>query len=70
MTYHVVHTTNRFAVVGLSATPAGAARLALRLPGPGAVRAVATAWNTAARGSRRHIAYGTASVPKCHSLAG
>ncbi|HEX3688453.1 MAG TPA: Ig-like domain-containing protein [Solirubrobacteraceae bacterium] len=62
VTYRVVHTTNHFTVVRLSATPSGAARLALKLPGPGSVRVVATAWNTAGRASRRHIAYGTAAV--------
>ena len=62
VTYHVVPTTNRFTVVRLSATPAGAARLALRLPGPGAVRVLATAWNTAAGASRHRIPYGTATV--------
>jgi hypothetical protein len=62
VTYRVVHTTNHFTVVGLSATRSGAARLALKLPGPGSVRVLATAWNTAGRASRRHIAYGTAAV--------
>ncbi len=62
VTFRVVHTTNRFAVVGLRATPSGTARLALRLPGPGSVRVLATAWNAAARASRRHVPYGTASV--------
>jgi hypothetical protein len=62
VTYRVVHTTNHFTVVGLSATPSGAARLALKLPGPGAVRVLATGWNTAGRASGRHIAYGAAAV--------
>jgi hypothetical protein len=62
VTYKVVHTTNHFAVVGLGATPSGGARLTLKLPGPGSIRVRATAWNTAAGASRRHVAYGTASV--------
>jgi hypothetical protein len=60
--YRVVHTTNRFTILRLTATPAGAARLALRLPGPGAVRVLATAWNSAAGASRRHISYGAATA--------
>ena len=62
VTYKVVPTTNRFVVVGVRATSSGDARLALRLPGPGSVHVVATAWNAAARGSGRHLAYGTVSV--------
>ena len=62
VTYRVVHTTNHFTVVRLSATRSGTARVALKLPGPGSVRVLATAWNTARRASRRHVAYGTAAV--------
>ncbi|HEX3690226.1 MAG TPA: hypothetical protein VHV28_11020 [Solirubrobacteraceae bacterium] len=62
VTYKVVPTTNRFVVAGLRATATGAARLALKLPGPGAVRAVATAWNAARGASGRHLAYGTVAA--------
>lgn len=62
VTYGVVPTTNRFAVARVHATPSGAARLALKLPGPGFVRALATAWNAAAGASARHLPYGRASV--------
>jgi hypothetical protein len=62
VTYRVVHTTNHFTVVGLRATRSGAARLALKLPGPGSVRVLARAWNATGRASRHHIAYGTAAV--------
>ena len=62
VSYKVVPTTNRFVVVRLRATGSGAARLALKLPGPGSVRVIATAWNAAAGASRRRLAYGTASA--------
>ena len=47
---------------GSAPPPAGAARLALKLPGPGSVRVLATAWNAAAGAAARHVPYGTASV--------
>ncbi|HXD66661.1 MAG TPA: hypothetical protein VNV17_18700 [Solirubrobacteraceae bacterium] len=62
VSYRVVPTTNRFAVARIRATSSGAARLALKLPGPGSVRVLAMAWNAAAGASARHVAYGTASV--------
>ncbi len=62
VTYKVVPTTNRFVLVRLRAAGSGEARLALKLPGPGSVRVVATAWNAAAGASSRHLAYGTASA--------
>ena len=62
VSYKVVPTTNRFVVVRLRATGSGEARLALKLPGPGSVRVIATAWNAAAGASRRRLAYGTASA--------
>jgi hypothetical protein len=62
VSYKVVPTTNRFVVVRLRATASGEARLALRLPGPGSVRVVATVWNAAAKAPGRHLAYGTASA--------
>ena len=61
VSYKVVPTTNRFVVVRLRATGSGEARLALKLPGPGSVHVIATAWN-AAGVSRRRLAYGTASA--------
>jgi hypothetical protein len=60
VTYSVVPTTNRFAVARIGATPSGAARLALKLPGPGSVRVLATAWNAAAGAAARHVLYGAA----------
>jgi hypothetical protein len=60
VTYKVVPTSNRFVVVRLRATASGEARLALKLPGPGSVSVVATAWNAAAGHSGRRLAYGTA----------
>ncbi len=62
VTYKVVPTTNRFMVERLRATPSGEARLALKLPGPGAVHVVATAWNAAAGAQGGRLAYGTASA--------
>jgi hypothetical protein len=62
VTYAVVPTTNRFVVMRLRATSSGAARVALKLPGPGSVRVLATGWNAATGASRRRIPYGTASV--------
>src|SRR5262249_7072838 len=62
VTYKVVPTSNRFAVLALRATPSGAARLVVKLPGPGSVRVVATAWD-AKNGSARHrLTYGTVTV--------
>jgi hypothetical protein len=62
VTYTVVPTTNRFVIMRLRATSSGAARVALKLPGPGSVRVLATGWNAATGASRRHIPYGTASM--------
>jgi hypothetical protein len=62
VTYKVVPTTNRFVVVRLRATAAGEARLALKLPGPGSVRVLATAWNAAGGAGGRHLTYGTTSI--------
>ncbi len=62
VTYKVVPTTNRFAVLRLRTTPSGEAHLALKLPGPGAVRVVATAWNAAAGASGHHLAYGAVTA--------
>jgi hypothetical protein len=62
VTYTVVPTSNRFVLVRLRATASGEARLVLKLPGPGSVHVVVTAWNAAARASARHLAYGTASA--------
>lgn len=62
VTYKVVPTRNRFVVVRLRATRSGEAQLALKLPGPGSVHVVATAWNAAAGASRRRLAYGAASA--------
>lgn len=61
VTYRVVPTTNRFVVVRLRAIPSGEARLALKLPGPGSVRVVATAWD-AATASRHRLTYGSTTV--------
>jgi hypothetical protein len=62
VTYRVVPTTNRFMVQRLRATTSGEAQLALKLPGPGAVHVVATAWNAAAGASGRRLPYGKASA--------
>jgi hypothetical protein len=62
VSYKVVPTTNRFVVKSAHATPSGTARLQLKLPGPGAVKVVALAWNAARRASRHRLVYGTASV--------
>jgi hypothetical protein len=62
VTYKVVPTTNRFEVLQLRATSSGAAQVALKLPGPGAVRVLATAWNAARGASARRLSYGTVSA--------
>ena len=62
-------TTNRFVVVRLRATGSGEARLALKLPGPGSVRVIATAWN-AARGGLRVAAWPTGRRAPAPAAAG
>jgi hypothetical protein len=62
VSYRVVPTTNRILVTGLRAGRSGVARLRLRLPGPGALRVIATAWDAAHGGPRRHVAYGKAHI--------
>jgi hypothetical protein len=57
VTYNVIHTSNRFFVTAVRAGRSGAARLRVTLPGPGSVKAVATAWNAAPHGSRKRIVY-------------
>ena len=62
VSYRVVPTTNRIIVTGVRAGRSGVARLRLRLPGPGALRVIATAWDAAHGGRRRHVAYGRARI--------
>ena len=62
VSYRVVPTTNRIAVTGVRARRSGVARLRLTLPGPGALRVIATAWDAARGGPRRHVAYGIAQI--------
>jgi Bacterial Ig domain len=62
VSYRVVPTTNRILVTGLRAGRSGVARLRLTLPGPGALRVIATAWDAAHGGPRRHVAYGKAHI--------
>jgi uncharacterized membrane protein len=62
VTYTVIHTSNRFVVTAVHAGRAGVARLRLTLPGPGAVKIAATAWNAAAGGSRQRVVYGFTRV--------
>jgi hypothetical protein len=62
VSYRVVPTTNRIVVTGLRAGRSGVARLRLTLPGPGALRVIATAWDAAHGRARRHVAYGIAQI--------
>jgi hypothetical protein len=62
VTYHVIHTSNRFGVTKVRAGRSGTARLRVTLPGPGSVKAVATAWNVAPHASRRRIVYAVTRV--------
>jgi hypothetical protein len=62
VSYRVVPTSNRIVVTGVRAGRSGVARLRLTLPGPGALRVIATAWDVAHGGPRRHVAYGIARI--------
>ncbi len=58
VSYRVVPTGNRFSVSHLRAAANGVAHLVLRLPGPGTVRVLASAWNGGGSPAfRRHFVY-------------
>jgi hypothetical protein len=58
VSYTVIPTTNHFTVSALKADHRGATRVTLKLPGPGTVAAVASAWSTrGAKALRRHFVY-------------
>jgi hypothetical protein len=56
--YTVIPTTNRFNVAHVTANRRGTAQLSLKLPGPGTISAVASAWSaTGSKAMRRHFVY-------------
>jgi hypothetical protein len=66
VTYGVIPTSNRFVVTAVRAGRSGAARVRVTLPGPGSVKAAATAWNAAPGASRKRIVYAFTRIAARH----